>query len=239
MGVNIKFKQVYKYYNSKQALNNISFEICDNEIVGVIGFSGSGKSTLVNLLLNDNDYLGEILYDEKPLNDYIRSKYNISMVFDTSICLNHLNVYDNIKLGLEYLKLSEKQIKDAVVQVADQLEISDKLYVYPNQLSAGQKQRVSIARALCRKCDILLMDEPFSNLDIVLKYRLLKLIKSLQQSMNFTCVFVTHDLNELKNIVDKVLVLNDSNIQCFDTFNNILNNCDNELIKLYKSEVLN
>ena len=239
MGVNIKFKQVYKYYNSKQALNNISFEICDNEIVGVIGFSGSGKSTLVNLLLNDNDYLGEILYDEKPLNDYIRSKYNISMVFDTSICLNHLNVYDNIKLGLEYLKLSEKQIKDAVVQVADQLEISDKLYVFPNQLSAGQKQRVSIARALCRKCDILLMDEPFSNLDIVLKYRLLKLIKSLQQSMNFTCVFVTHDLNELKNIVDKVLVLNDSNIQCFDTFNNILNNCDNELIKLYKSEVLN
>ena len=239
MGVNIKFKQVYKYYNSKQALNNISFEICDNEIVGVIGFSGSGKSTLVNLLLNDNDYLGEILYDDQLLNDYIRSKYNISMVFDTSICLNHLNVYDNIKLGLEYLKLSESQIKDAVVQVADQLEISDKLYVYPNQLSAGQKQRVSIARALCRKCDILLMDEPFSNLDIVLKYRLLKLIKSLQQSMNFTCVFVTHDLNEIKNIVDKVLVLNDTNIQCFDTFNNILDNCDNELIKLYKSEVLN
>ena len=239
MGVNIKFKQVYKYYNSKQALNNISFEICDNEIVGVIGFSGSGKSTLVNLLLNDNDYLGEILYDDQLLNDYIRSKYKISMVFDTSICLNHLNVYDNIKLGLEYLKLSESQIKDAVVQVADQLEISDKLYVYPNQLSAGQKQRVSIARALCRKCDILLMDEPFSNLDIVLKYRLLKLIKSLQQSMNFTCVFVTHDLNEIKNIVDKVLVLNDTNIQCFDTFNNILDNCDNELIKLYKSEVLN
>ncbi len=239
MGVNIKFKQVYKYYNSKQALNNISFEICDNEIVGVIGFSGSGKSTLVNLLLNDNDYLGEILYDDQLLNDYIRSKYKISMVFDTSICLNHLNVYDNIKLGLEYLKLSESQIKDAVVQVAEQLEISDKLYVYPNQLSAGQKQRVSIARALCRKCDILLMDEPFSNLDIVLKYRLLKLIKSLQQSMNFTCVFVTHDLNEIKNIVDKVLVLNDTNIQCFDTFNNILDNCDNELIKLYKSEVLN
>ena len=236
MGINIKFKNIFKDYEGHIALNNLNFEIEENDIVGIVGPSGSGKTSLINLLLFDNNYNGQILFNNEIINKKLKEKYKISVVFDTPMCLEHLNVFDNIQLGLKQLKLDDKQINKNISDISKLLEIDDKLNCYPSQLSLGQKQRVAIARALCRNCDLLLMDEPFSNLDIVLKFKLLKVIKKLQKEMNFTCIFVTHDLNETKNVVDKLMILDSCKVQCYSTFDDVMNNCDNKIIKCYKQE---
>lgn len=225
----INIKNIEKNYGSFNVkIQNLKIE--NGEFLVLLGESGSGKTTLMNLVSGiDREYKGEILIDGESVEKIIK-KGELSMVFQDSLLLPHLTVFENIAFGLKIRKFSKEEIKSRVEEIIKRLELEDLQQRYPSQLSGGQKQRVSIGRALVMKPKLLLMDEPFSALDMKLREKFQKMMKELQKEFNLTTLFVTHDRDEAFYLADKIAIINKGEIEQIDTPTKLYNSPKSDYI---------
>ncbi|MCQ2419170.1 MAG: ABC transporter ATP-binding protein [Clostridia bacterium] len=203
------------YKNKKEyvkALDSLQFEIHDGEFFVVAGTSGCGKTTLLRSILGTMEYTeGTLTVDGLPLDDGAQ-KRNIGYVRQEPGLYPHLTIYENIAFPLRTIHTLQDEIDRRVKKIAQMLEIDWLLTRKPLQLSGGQQQRAALARALVKQPTVLLLDEPFSDLEPTLHRQMRLLVKNLQQQLHITAVFVTHDLAEAFSLADRLLVLEDGRI---------------------------
>ncbi|WFO75671.1 ABC transporter ATP-binding protein [Desulfurococcaceae archaeon MEX13E-LK6-19] len=211
--VSIKLVNVTKKFGKVIAVNNVNLEIRDSEFMALLGPSGSGKSTILYLIAGIyKPTSGRIFFGEKDVTQLPPKERNVGLVFQNWALYPHMKVYDNIAFPLRLKKVPEEDIKKKVVEVADMLRISHLLDRYPHQLSGGQQQRVAIARALVKEPQVLLLDEPLSNLDALLRISVRAELKRLQKRLGITTVYVTHDQAEALAMADRIAVINEGRI---------------------------
>jgi len=215
----LELKNITKVYpNGTKAINETSLNIEYGEFMVFVGPSGCGKSTLLRMIAGLEDITeGEIDLDGKTINKIDPSERDVAMVFQNYALYPHMNVYKNLSYGLKNRGESKENIDNKVKEVAELLEIKEYLQRKPAQLSGGQRQRVAMGRAIVRNPKVFLFDEPLSNLDAKLRGQVRIEIKKLQQSMNVTSVFVTHDQVEAMTLGDRLAVINNGVIEQLGT----------------------
>ena len=198
-------KDIKKKYNDQEVLRGIDLKIDKNEFVVILGASGSGKSTLLNILsgLEKSDS-GEVVYDNESISDYSEKqltkfrKEKIGFVFQQYYLLNNLTIEQNVKVGANLVDNKE------YVDIIKDLGLEDKLSKYPNELSGGEQQRVSIARALAKKPTVLFLDEPTGALDEETGRKILEYLLKLKDKSHFTMIMVTHNEN-ISELANKII----------------------------------
>ena len=210
----IEVKNIYfKYKNSKKdTIIDFNMELSKGEILAIIGESGSGKSTMLRIIAGlEEAYKGSMVIGDKNIFSdkmFIEPENRgVGMVFQDYALFPHMTVKKNIQYGLKKKSKDEKEkIAIEMLQLVNLLEHKDK---YPYELSGGQQQRVAIARAIAPKPSVLLLDEPFSNLDANLRERIRDEIKVILKKAGITSIFVTHDIEDAKVLANKIIVLKD------------------------------
>ena len=196
------------------ALDNLSLEIGDREILTVVGPSGCGKSTLLRLIAGlDSPTSGRIRMDDQSIEAVPARARNIAMVFQSYALYPHMTCYENLALNLRLKKLPAAEIDARVRETATMLEITELLAKKPRELSGGQRQRVAVGRALIRKPRAFLLDEPLSNLDALLRERVRHELRELFRKVHATVLYVTHDQTEAMSLADRVAVLDRGRLQ--------------------------
>ena len=215
----LEINNVTKIYpNGTKAINETSLNIEHGEFIVFVGPSGCGKSTLLRMIAGLEDITdGEINLDNKTINKVDPSDRDVAMVFQNYALYPHMNVYKNIAYGLKNRGQSKESIDKKVNEVSELLEIKEYLQRKPAQLSGGQRQRVAMGRAIARNPKVFLFDEPLSNLDAKLRGQVRIQIKKLQQDMNVTSIFVTHDQVEAMTLGDRLAVINEGVIEQLGT----------------------
>ncbi|UVO38350.1 ABC transporter ATP-binding protein [Bradyrhizobium arachidis] len=210
----VKLSGVHKYYGNVHAVRGVDLTIADGEFAVLVGPSGCGKSTLLRTIagLEDPDG-GTITIGGAVVNDLRPRERNIAMVFQNYALYPYLTVNENIAFGLRARKVPEIEIRKRVSEAADMLGIGNLLQRYPRQLSGGQRQRVAIGRAIVRKADLFLFDEPLSNLDAQLRDEMRTEIKRLHHEITTTMIYVTHDQVEAMTLADRIVLLRDGLIE--------------------------
>jgi len=190
-------------------IHGASFKINDGELVVVVGPSGCGKSTLLRMIAGlEKITEGDISINGKIVNNLEPSERNIAMVFQNYALYPHMSVYKNMEYGLKIQKIPKDEIKRRVNKAAKILEIEEYLERSPRELSGGQRQRVAMGRAIVRKPAVFLFDEPLSNLDAKLRVQMRLQIKSLQEDLGVTSIYVTHDQVEAMTLGHRLAVMN-------------------------------
>ncbi len=211
----ITIDTVTKKYEHVEALSRVSFEVKEREFVVLFGPAGAGKTTLLSVISGIQSYEeGSILFDDVPMDNVVPDKRNVAMVFENYALYPHFTVYDNIAFPLrspEY-KTDEKKIKEVIDSITKKMNINHLLHRYPSQLSNGQRQRVALGRALVRTPNVFLMDEPLAHLDAKLKNAMRTELKAIQQQLDTTTIYVTHDYLEALSLADKIVVINEGKI---------------------------
>lgn len=213
----IRFEHVSKTFQTKNgpfdALKDVSFEIEKGDIYGVIGYSGAGKSTLIRMVnALETPTSGNVWVEEKDIGTLNQKELRnlrkgIGMIFQQFNLLESKTIYDNVAIALKLNGVSKKDTEKRVTELLDFVELSDKKYSYPGQLSGGQKQRVGIARALANNPSILLCDEATSALDPKTTDSILELLKKINEMLHITIVIITHEMNVIQKICNKVAVM--------------------------------
>ena len=201
---------VKKYGDGFPAVNDISLDIADGEFMILVGPSGCGKSTLLRMIVGLEDITsGDMMIDDKRVNDLAPRDRNLSMVFQNYALYPHLTVFENIAFPLRLAKgaHSEDEIRERVNKASAMLELDEHLERKPANLSGGQRQRVAMGRAIVRSADAFLFDEPLSNLDAKLRGQMRTEIARMQRRLGITTVYVTHDQTEAMTLGDRVAVL--------------------------------
>jgi ABC-type sugar transport system ATPase subunit len=213
----IRIENISRTFGDCKALDDVSFEIHDREVVTIVGPSGCGKSTLLRIVAGlEQASTGKIWIDDKLVNDLPTRSRNLAMVFQSYALYPHMTCYENLALNLRIKKTPGKEIDSRVLETARTLEIEDLLGKKPHELSGGQRQRVAVGRALIRKPKAFLFDEPLSNLDALLRERVRHELKELFTKIQATVVYVTHDQVEALTLADRVVVLNRGRVQQID-----------------------
>ena len=214
MSVGISIKNAIKRYGENTIIPDLSIEIRDKEFFTLLGPSGCGKTTLLRMIAGFNTIEGgEFRFDEKLINDMDVSKRNIGMVFQNYAIFPHYTVRQNVEFGLKNRNLPREDIRMATDEFLELMQILEYKDRMPERLSGGQQQRVALARALVIKPDVLLMDEPLSNLDAKLRMEMRQVIRDLQKDVGITTIYVTHDQEEAMAISDRIAVMKDGVIQ--------------------------
>ena len=214
MSVNIKIENAQKRYGDNIIIENLSLDIKQGEFFTLLGPSGCGKTTLLRMIAGFNSIEnGNFYFNEKRINDLDPSKRNIGMVFQNYAIFPHLTVEQNVEFGLKNRKVSKEEMKVETDKFLKLMQIDEYRDRMPERLSGGQQQRVALARALVIKPDVLLMDEPLSNLDAKLRVEMRTAIKEIQNSIGITTVYVTHDQEEAMAVSDRIAVMKDGEIQ--------------------------
>ncbi len=213
----IRIEHVTKRFGDFVAVNDVSLTVEDQEFVVLLGPSGCGKTTLLRAIagLGMAD-AGRIMIGGKDITYLPPRARNISMVFQSYAIFPHMKVYDNIAFGLKMHGADKAEIERRVRQSAELLHIEELLDRFPSNLSGGQRQRVAVARAIAMQSQVLLMDEPLSNLDALLRLEMRAELKRLLQEIGVTTVYVTHDQIEALSMGDRIAVMRDGAIQQFD-----------------------
>lgn len=200
--------QLQKNFGTTEAVRNLSIDIEKGELVSLLGPSGCGKTTLLRMVAGfETPSSGKIFLRERNLVDIPPQKRNIGIVFQDYAIFPTMNVFNNVAYGLRIKKLDKAQIESLVAEYLELVGLTGYEKRMPSQLSGGQQQRVALARALVIKPDVLLLDEPLSNLDAALRLNIRKEIRKIQQALGITTIFVTHDQEEALSISDKVFVM--------------------------------
>ena len=206
-------KQKAMPYTSNEgvvALQHFSDRFDKGDFVAVLGPSGSGKTTLLRILAGlERPSLGEVYYDDVPLHEIDLEERDIGMVFQNYSLYPKQTVYKNIAFPLEVQHLPRDEVKEKVEEAADLLGLSNKLQKQPDELSGGEKQRVAIARAIIKKPQVLLLDEPFANLDVPIRRRLRRMLKDIHERYGMTIIYVTHDQYDALALSKKIIILKD------------------------------
>lgn len=213
----IRINQLRKEFKSKSgtlvALDNVSFAVNKGEIYGVIGLSGAGKSTLIRTINRlEEPTSGDIHIDNKSVlsfkkKDLNKQRKQIGMIFQHFHLLSSRDVYKNISLPLELIRMPKSEIRERVKELLKMVGLTDKTHASISSLSGGQKQRVAIARALATSPKVLLCDEATSALDPKTTLEILTLIKQLREQLDLTVILITHEMAAIETICDRVAVL--------------------------------
>ena len=213
--VEVRLERVSKIFDGKVvAVKDVDLVIESGEFMVLLGPSGSGKSTILYMIAGIyKPTRGRILFDGKDVTDKPPMERNVGLVFQNYALYPHMKVYDNIAFPLRIRRVPEREIRERVRRVSEMLRISHLLDRYPWQLSGGQQQRVAIARALVKEPQVLLLDEPLSNLDALLRIHVRSELKRLQKKLGITTIHVTHDQSEAMAIADRVALINEGRVQ--------------------------
>src|SRR5690242_21312582 len=214
----IVFDQVTMAYpGGVQAIDDLSLEIGDGEFMVFVGPSGCGKTTALRSIAGlEQVTSGTVAVGDRIVNDLPPKDRDIGMVFQNYALYPHMTVAQNLAFGLEQRKTPKAEVKTRVAEVAQMLGLTEYLGRKPAALSGGQRQRVAMGRAIVRKPQAFLMDEPLSNLDAQLRVQMRGEIQSLQRRLGITTVYVTHDQVEAMTMGDRVAVLRDGTLQQVD-----------------------
>lgn len=228
----LKLENVNKTYDGKDILKGINLEIGNGEIVSILGPSGCGKTTLLNLILGITEIdSGKICFDGQDITEVPMEKRGFNIVFQDYALFPNLNVYQNITYGLR--NKPDISTKEEVEELISLLGLEEHLEKKVEQLSGGQKQRVALARTMVMKPKILLLDEPLSALDGVIKESIKDRIKTIAKEYHLTTIIVTHDPEEALTLSDRVMILNEGGISQFDTPEEIIKNPKNNFVKKF------
>ena len=218
LSVTIGIDKVVKRYGDTTVIDGLSLEIHPGEFFTLLGPSGCGKTTLLRMIIGFNSIeAGEIRIDGRVVNDVPTNRRNMGMVFQNYAIFPHMSVYDNVAFGLKMRKLPRAEAAPRVDEILELVKIDSLRDRRPSELSGGQQQRVALARAIVVQPEVLLMDEPLSNLDAKLRVEMRNVIKNIQHKLGITTVYVTHDQEEALAVSDRLAVMNAGVIQQIDT----------------------
>ena len=207
--VDVTLENLVKNFGSVVAVDDVSLKIREGEFFTILGPSGCGKTTTLRMIAGFyKPDKGRIFFNDKLMNDIAPEKRNTGMVFQNYALWPHMSVFKNVSFGLEMRDTSQKETKRRVKAALDLVDLEGLEDRTPDQLSGGQQQRVALARALVIEPDVLLLDEPLSNLDAKLRVEMRKEIKSLQKKLGITTIYVTHDQKEALVVSDRLAVMN-------------------------------
>jgi iron(III) transport system ATP-binding protein len=231
MSVAINIQHALKAYGKNVIIPDLDVEIRDKEFFTLLGPSGCGKTTLLRMIAGFNTIEGgDFYFDENRINDLDPSRRNIGMVFQNYAIFPHLTVRENVEFGLKNRNFSKSEIgpmADKFLKLMQIYEYRDRM---PERLSGGQQQRVALARALVIMPDVLLMDEPLSNLDAKLRLEMRQAIRDIQKEVGITTIYVTHDQEEAMAISDRIAVMNLGEIQQIGSPQEIYHRPSNEFV---------
>ena len=210
----VKIRNLFKSYGNTEVIHGLDVDIEDGEFVVLVGPSGCGKSTLLRMIAGlEGISSGDIMIGKSIVNNLPPSQRDIAMVFQNYALYPHKTVNDNMAFSLKMKGLSKIDISSRVNQAAEILGLTPYLKRYPRALSGGQRQRVAMGRAIVRDPQVFLFDEPLSNLDAKLRVQMRAEIRELQQRLNSTTIYVTHDQIEAMTMADKIVVMKDGYIE--------------------------
>ncbi|MDQ0219224.1 ABC transporter ATP-binding protein [Peribacillus cavernae] len=227
----VEIKGAFKQYGSNIVLNGINLGVKQGELLTLLGPSGCGKTTTLNLIAGflEADE-GDVYIKGKKVTKVPPFKRDLGMVFQTYSLFPHMTVYENLSFGLKLRKVAKPEQKKKIDRALELVKMSGLENRYPRELSGGQRQRVAISRALVVEPELLLLDEPLSNLDAKLRHELRAEIKRLQKEIGVTTIFVTHDQEEALSISDRVVVMNAGKIEQISSPTSIYNHPDTEFV---------
>jgi osmoprotectant transport system ATP-binding protein len=239
----ITFKNVTKKFGNKLVISNINFEINDGEIVVLLGTSGCGKTTTLKMINRlEVPTEGTIFYNGKEIDkeDLIPYRRKIGYVLQNTGLFPHMTIRENLSLLPKLEKQKEEKINENNKQLLEMVDLEPDEYLdrYPYQLSGGQKQRIGVARGVALDPDVVLMDEPFSAVDPIIRSSLQEELLKIQAKAHKTIVFVTHDISEAIHIADKICILNHGEIAQYDTPENIVKSPATEFVNHFISQAL-
>jgi multiple sugar transport system ATP-binding protein len=213
----ITIEGVSKRFGAAMALEQLDLTVADGEFVALLGPSGCGKTTLLRIIAGlETRSSGRVLIGDRDVSDLPPAQRGLAMVFQNYAVFPHLTVFENVAFGLRMQKRDEATINRQVKRAADLLQIGPYLDRYPAKLSGGQRQRVAVARALAVEPAVLLMDEPLSNLDALLRLEMRAELKSVLKEAGTTTLYVTHDQTEAMGLADRIAVMHKGVIEQID-----------------------
>lgn len=211
---NVRLDNIKRRFNNVTAIEEITFEVPDGEFWVLVGPSGCGKSTVLRTIAGlEMATSGQLYIGDRLVNNIPARQRDVAMVFQNYALYPHMTVAENIAFGMQMRNVDRKTIRERVEVVAKSLSLEHLLDRKPKQLSGGQQQRVALGRAIARKPQVFLLDEPLSNLDAQLRDDTRAELKHLHQQLGITTVYVTHDQVEAMTLADKIVVLNQGKIQ--------------------------
>jgi len=209
----IQIKNVEKWFGSYQALKSIDLTISDQEFMVLLGASGCGKTTLLRIIAGlETASQGEVWINDRRIDHLAPKDRGIAMVFQNYAVFPHLTVFENIGFGLRMQRRPNHEVKARVERNAELIHIEQLLGRYSGELSGGQRQRVAVARALAMEPDVILMDEPLSNLDALLRLEMRAELKGVLAESKTTAIYVTHDQVEAMSLADRISVMHQGRI---------------------------
>ncbi|MDB4855018.1 ABC transporter ATP-binding protein [Planktomarina temperata] len=209
----IQIKNVEKWFGSYQALKSIDLTISDQEFMVLLGASGCGKTTLLRIIAGlETASQGEVWINDRRIDHLAPKDRGIAMVFQNYAVFPHLTVFENIGFGLRMQRRPNHEVKARVERNAELMHIEELLGRYSGELSGGQRQRVAVARALAMEPDVILMDEPLSNLDALLRLEMRAELKGVLAESKTTAMYVTHDQVEAMSLADRISVMHQGRI---------------------------
>ncbi|WP_302926850.1 ABC transporter ATP-binding protein [Holdemania filiformis] len=217
MSITINIEHAKKAYGKNVVIENLSAQVKPGEFFTLLGPSGCGKTTLLRMIAGFNTIEGgEIKFDDRVINNLPPHKRNIGMVFQNYAVFPHMSTRENIAFGLKERKVREPELSNRVNEVLDKVQIRELAERMPSNMSGGQQQRIALARAMVINPDVLLFDEPLSNLDAKLRVEMRSIIRHIQQQAGITTIYVTHDQEEALAISDRIAVMYKGEIQQID-----------------------
>lgn len=220
----LEIKNIAKHYGTREVLQDVSLVVEKNTTISILGKSGCGKSTLLKLIAGiETPDSGNIILDGVDITGKKTNERKIVYLFQEALLFPHLTVFENIAFGLRIRKESNTTIRNKVNELLSLLGIEDEASKLPEHISGGQKQRVAFGRALIINPPLLLLDEPFSNLDVETRTAMQNLYKTIAATYKITALFVTHDLKESLIMGDRIAYMESGNLSVYNTREEFIN----------------
>ncbi|MBQ8817690.1 MAG: ABC transporter ATP-binding protein [Clostridia bacterium] len=239
LNTKLSVRNMTKTFDGKTVLNNISFDLYEGEFLSILGPSGCGKTTLLRILIGlEKADSGEILKAGQDISGLKSIDRGMGIVFQNYALFPNMTVLENVEYALKIKKETKKSAREIATRTLEQVGLADQMGKKPSQLSGGQQQRVAIARTLATNPDIILLDEPISALDVTNREIMKKELKAIQKKFNATMLFITHDQEEAFFLSDRIMVMNEGNIEQLDTPLEIYKNPANSYVSEFVVEQL-
>ena len=236
----LEMRDINKIFGQQQVLRDINLDVQEGEFISILGPSGCGKTTLLRAIVGlESPTSGKIFRNNEDITELRPDKRGFSIVFQDYALFPHMTLYDNVAYGLKSRKIPTAEIKERVTDTLKLLKLERAVKKYPAQLSGGMQQRAAIARSLVLNSSLLLLDEPFSALDAVVKVDLSEELKELQKEFNITMIMVTHDQEEAFSLSDRIILMNRGAIIADASPVELYNTKDNEFIQSFIIDQIN
>jgi ABC-type Fe3+/spermidine/putrescine transport system ATPase subunit len=236
----LRIEGLNKHYGAQHVLKDISCQVNKGEFISILGPSGCGKTTLLRSIIGlevPDD--GRIFHNDVEITHLPPDKRGFTIVFQDYALFPHMTLYDNVAYGLKLKKMPPAEIKERVMSTLGLLKLSKAVKKYPSQLSGGMQQRAAIARSLVLGSDLMLLDEPFSALDAVVKVDLGEELQELRRQFDITMIMVTHDQEEAFSLSDRIILMNRGAIEADATPADLYKMGDNPFIKTFIVDQIN